>query len=58
MKHALSAKLVFCECNGNHCPCGKNGAEILRCKKPIPLARVSQIMSELAEQVKAKETLQ
>ena len=40
-------KSEFCECNGFSCPCGKSGAEILKCRKPFTLERIVEILKEM-----------
>jgi hypothetical protein len=41
----------FCQCNGNACPCGKFGAEILKCKKLISPERMQEIFSEMRDRI-------
>ena len=36
-----------CLCNGDWCECGKTGAEILRCKKPLSPQRMQEILDDM-----------
>lgn len=49
------AVTVFCQANGNACPCGKFGNEILKCKKPFTTERMQEIFDEMRTRIEIEK---